>query len=170
MRLDFLRHLYDGGEEYASVYLDASRAGGTAAAEVALRWRAARQSLAGRGAGEATLEAMADLVMVPANAAPGLAIFPCAGVLRDGQVSDLLLADDPSSTAVLWIGPGPAELAMSQDELRDRGVAEPVSDRADAAIARAVAGTGAAPHFVPEGEPAPREGIGALLRCAAAGA
>lgn len=84
--------------------------------------------------------------------------------LRDGQVSDVLLADDPTSTATAWIGPEPSDLAASEAELRERGIDQLATDRADAAIVRAIATTGAELWFVPEGEPPPRDGIGALLR------
>lgn len=358
MRLEFLRSLYEGKGDYASVYLDASRAGATAAGEVALRWRAARQTLLDDGADEPTLDALAELVEDPANAAVGLAAFARSGVvdfarplpaaprreiaryaplphvmpmlaqappeiphlrvnanrtggeiveasgqeqtppvrvqgegwpvhktsiggwsqaryqrsaeeawaenakefaaavtaaagraraelivlggdikarsllldrlgtplrdtvvtvdrevpadsdllaevtqevlqqraeraardglesmrtqlghgraaeglagvvtaLRGGQVSDLFIADAPSSTAHLWIGPGVAELATSERELRDLGTAELVAEWADAALVRALVLTGAELHFIPSDEPTPRDGIAALLR------
>ena len=88
-------------------------------------------------------------------------------VLRDGLASDVLVADDPTSTATAWIGPQPEDLAASDAELRERGIDQPTEDRADAALVRAVACTGAELWFVPEGEPPPRAGIGALLRYAA---
>jgi len=84
--------------------------------------------------------------------------------LRDGLASDVLIADDPTSTAIAWIGPEAAELAVSEAELRERGIDHPATDRADAAIVRAVACTGAELWFVPEDEQPPRAGIGALLR------
>lgn len=84
--------------------------------------------------------------------------------LRDGQASDVLLADDPASSAGAWIGPEPSDLAVSESDLRERGIDQIAADRADAAIIRAVVGTGAELWFVPPGEPPPRSGIGALLR------
>jgi hypothetical protein len=84
--------------------------------------------------------------------------------LRDGQASDVFIADDPSSTDCAWIGPAPAEVAASEAELRELLVDQIAQDRADAAIIRAVAGTGAELHLIPEGEQPPRHGIGALLR------
>ncbi|HEY2314472.1 MAG TPA: Vms1/Ankzf1 family peptidyl-tRNA hydrolase [Streptosporangiaceae bacterium] len=96
--------------------------------------------------------------------------------LRNGQVSDVFLADNPHSAVTAWIGPGGTDLAATQEELLVRGVSEPVSDRADAAIVRAVASTDAELHFLPEdlvvtGDPAacggvarPLDGIGATLR------
>jgi len=97
---------------------------------------------------------------------------------RDGQVSDVFVADIPSSTAQAWIGPAGAEVAGSRQELVDFGVPEPASDRADAALVRAVASTDAELHFLPAdlvatgdssayGEVAtPRDGVGATLRFA----
>lgn len=93
--------------------------------------------------------------------------------LADGQVSELFVADRPTSTATACIGPGPAELAATEQQLRERGVAQPVNERADAAIVRAAAATDAELRFLPEdlivaGEPGeikqPREGICAILR------
>jgi hypothetical protein len=84
--------------------------------------------------------------------------------LRDGQASDVFIADDPSSTDRAWFGPAPADVAASEAELRERGVEEIRTDRADAAIIRAMAATDAELHFVPDGEQAPSHGIGALLR------
>ncbi|MFY9807698.1 MAG: hypothetical protein WAK86_10610, partial [Pseudonocardiaceae bacterium] len=74
--------------------------------------------------------------------------------------------DDPSSELRVWIGPEPAQLALTEDELG--GIGSPVlgQDRADAALVRAVAGTGAdlllLPH--PGAQPELADGIGALLR------
>jgi hypothetical protein len=96
------------------------------------------------------------------QAAEGLAETLAA--LRDGQVSEVFIADDPSSTARAWVGPEPADVAATRQELADRGVAEAVPDRADAALVRAAAATGAELRFVPDGERPPRSGVGALLR------
>jgi hypothetical protein len=63
--------------------------------------------------------------------------------LRDGQVADLFIADRPVSTAMVWIGPDGADVATSVRELRERGVPDPVPERADAAIVRALAATDA---------------------------
>jgi hypothetical protein len=84
--------------------------------------------------------------------------------LRDGQASDVLIADDPSSAARAWIGPDPADVAASEEELAERGIEHTLSDRADAALVRAIAATGAELRFVPDGEQPPRSGVGALLR------
>jgi hypothetical protein len=95
--------------------------------------------------------------------------------LRDGRAAELFMADRPTSTAAVWIGPGGADLAVTDDELRERGVADPVRERADAAIVRALVFTGAELHFLPEelvvesegdqpGIDSPRDGICATLR------
>jgi len=74
-------------------------------------------------------------------------LAPVMTAFRNGQVSDLFVVDNPTSTATAWIGPDGQALAASEEELADWGVAEPVSDRADAALARAVAHTEAELHF-----------------------
>jgi hypothetical protein len=84
--------------------------------------------------------------------------------LADGRAADVFIADDPSSDASLWTGSGGAQLAMTADALAERGVAQAVRDRADAAIARAVACTDADLFFLPDDAEPPAEGIGATLR------
>ena len=87
-----------------------------------------------------------------ARLAHGLAVQGLARTMaafRDGQVSDLFLADDPSSTASAWIGPAGNDLAASRDELLELDVPAPAADRADAAIVRAIAHTDAELHFLP---------------------
>jgi hypothetical protein len=114
-----------------------------------------------------------------ARAAHGLGVEGLAATMaafRDGQVFDLFLVDDPTSTATAWIGPAGQDLAVTQQDLLERDVAAPVTDRADAAIVRAIARTDAELHFLPEdlvetGDPAacggiahPRDGVCATLR------
>jgi hypothetical protein len=101
--------------------------------------------------------------------------------LREGRVSDLFIADRPSSTATVWIGPDGADVAVSGEELQARGVANPVRERADAAIVRGLAATDAELHFLPEdlvnrdvtgpggGTGFPPDGICAMLRWAEGG-
>jgi hypothetical protein len=95
--------------------------------------------------------------------------------LREARVADLFVADRPTSTATVWIGPAGTDLAVSEEKLREWGVAAPVTERADAAIVRAVVATDAELHFLPEdlvtpaegdepGIAAPRDGICATLR------
>jgi len=79
MRLDFLRPLYEGTGDYASVYLDASRTSEDAAELVAPRWRAAREHLADGGADQVTLGALEELVTGQEHSVPGLAAFARGG-------------------------------------------------------------------------------------------
>ena len=101
--------------------------------------------------------------------------------LRDGQVSELFLggdylADDPDtpgpawSSAPAWIGPTLAEVGLSEQELRDRGLTDVARDHADAAIVRAATGTDAELFMVAAGEAPLRDDIGALLRYPVPGA
>ena len=88
-----------------------------------------------------------------AKLAHGLAVQGLAQTMaafRNGQVSDLFLADDPTSTAAAWIGPAGNDLAASKEELLELDVPAPAADRADAAIVRAIAHTDAELHFLPE--------------------
>jgi hypothetical protein len=89
---------------------------------------------------------------------------PVVEALRQAQVETLLLIDDPSSTAKLWIGPEPTQLTNDVAELRAEGVAEPLRERADAAILRALAATDAELVLVDPGRVELTGGIGAVLR------
>ncbi|MBO0804844.1 MAG: hypothetical protein J2P25_17445 [Nocardiopsaceae bacterium] len=84
MDLDFLRPLYDeapsGG--YVSVYLDTTPSTESAATELELRWRAARERLAADGADEATLEAVAEAFSGLGHEGDGLAVFAADGRVR----------------------------------------------------------------------------------------
>ncbi|GLW10795.1 hypothetical protein Misp01_59230 [Microtetraspora sp. NBRC 13810] len=68
--------------------------------------------------------------------------------LRRGQVDVLLLAGDPTAEALMWVGREGGQLALDRAELTGRGIAEPGRERADAALARAVAVTDAELWFV----------------------
>jgi Bacterial archaeo-eukaryotic release factor family 2 len=87
--------------------------------------------------------------------------------LRDGLVSDVLIAADPAWAATAWIGPGPADAAAEREQLAERGVTDPVTDLAAEALVRAAAGTGAELHFVDPDEVQPGW-VAALLRAPAA--
>ena len=89
--------------------------------------------------------------------------------LRDGLVADVLVSDNPAGDgaidpAVAWIGRGLADVATAPEQLIQRGVVDPVQDRADAALARAACGTGATLSFMPGSADLPAGWIGALLR------
>lgn len=87
-----------------------------------------------------------------------------ARALREGRVDTMFLVDDPSSTATMWIGPEGTQLAVDRDELVAWGVAEPIRERADAALARALALTDAELCLVREDELDAPDGVAALLR------
>jgi len=80
VNLGFLRPLYDEFGDYVSVYLDTDRAHENALQAIELRWRAARQRLAGAGASQATLNAAAAVTGGPSGAR-GYAVFARHGVL-----------------------------------------------------------------------------------------
>ncbi len=95
---------------------------------------------------------------------------------EEGQVSDLFVVDDPSSTATVWVGPGGADVAATREEFSERLTGSPIADRADSAIVRAVATNDAELYFLPDdlaqrGDPAafggiarPHDGVCATLR------
>lgn len=85
--------------------------------------------------------------------------------VRQGRVETLLLDDDPGSEARLWVGPDPAQVATSRDELRDQfGVPDPKQDRADAALVRAAAATDGELVVLPSDGPHQNLQVGAVLR------
>jgi Bacterial archaeo-eukaryotic release factor family 2 len=87
--------------------------------------------------------------------------------LQRGQADTVLLVNDPSSTETLWIDPADPTLVSVDDHvLREAGVLEPQKVRADAALLRAIAGTGAGLVLVGPDEAALDDGIGAVLRYA----
>jgi hypothetical protein len=82
--------------------------------------------------------------------------------LRDGLAAELFVVDHPGPAASAWVGPNGQDLSLKRSELRERGVPEPVRDRADAALVRAVAVTSAELDPLPDGPPE----AGATLRYA----
>jgi hypothetical protein len=80
--------------------------------------------------------------------------------LRDGLAADLFIVDRAGSAASAWVGPNGQDLSLKRDDLRNRGVPDPVKDRADAALIRAVAVTSAELDPLPGGPPE----AGATLR------
>jgi hypothetical protein len=94
--------------------------------------------------------------------------------LREGLASDVLLVGEPSWVPeAVWIGPGLTDAATERAALIERGVADPLQGRTDAALVRAAAGTGAELHFIPAdvadaaGTPLVTDGVAALLRAPA---
>jgi hypothetical protein len=87
--------------------------------------------------------------------------------LQRGQVDTVLLVNDPSSTDVLYIAPDdPTLVATNPELLREAGVGDPRRVRADAALVRAIAGTGAELVFAEPEDVKLEHGIGAVLRYA----
>jgi len=117
---------------------------------------------------------LSDAAPAERRAVTGLADTLTA--LRDGLVSDVLLVGEPSWVPeAVWIGPGLADAATARAALVERGIAAPIQGRADAALARAAAGTSAELHFLSadrsrSGDAASGagDGIAALLRAPAA--
>jgi hypothetical protein len=106
--------------------------------------------------------------------------------LRDGQVAELFIGGrytDGDRNALelnwasspAWVGPGLADIALAETDLRDRNVTDVAQDHVGAALVRAAVGTDARLFVVPPGGPAAgdtllRDDIGALLRYAVPGA
>lgn len=88
------------------------------------------------------------------------------GALRNGQVATLLVEESVNARTPVWTGPRCTDLATSPGELRALGVAEPVADRADAALVRALAATDGALLLVASYGWHAGNGLGALLRYA----
>jgi hypothetical protein len=87
--------------------------------------------------------------------------------LQRGQVDTVLLVNDPSSTDVLYIAPDdPTLVATNPEPLREAGINDPRRVRADAALVRAIAGTGAELILVEPEDVNLEHGIGAVLRYA----
>jgi hypothetical protein len=134
MDLQFLRPLYEGFGGYVSVYLDTSRDAGDAARAVDLRWRAARERLAGAGADDATLDALAP-VMTSLDA-PGRAAFG-----RGGEVALTEPLPHPPRREIARLAPLPHVMPL----LAQRGPRVPhlrVMARHDGGEIASVTGTG----------------------------
>jgi hypothetical protein len=91
-------------------------------------------------------------------------VTPVVEALRKAQADTVVLSDDPSSTLTAWLGPQPTDFGLDDGEAAALGVPEPTHDRFDAALVRAVIGTGARLLVTPGAHDYLPEGIGALLR------
>lgn len=98
------------------------------------------------------------------TSAEGLAATVSA--LQRGQVRALFLNNHPESPLRLWVGPEPSQLALTENELHSYGIRTVREERADAALTRALVGTGAELVLVPERQLRLHEGVGVLLRYA----
>ena len=91
-------------------------------------------------------------------------VEPVLHAVRRAQVDTLVLSDDPSSTLTAWVGPEPLQLGRTAEEIAAMGVADPRKDRFDAALLRALAGSGADIVITPNAHEYVADGIAALLR------
>lgn len=88
----------------------------------------------------------------------------CIEALRRAAVDTLVISDDPSSSLRAYVGPDPVQFGRSAAELHSLGIEEPLEDRLDSALVRAVVGTGARVVVTPNAHEYVRDGVGALLR------
>ena len=91
-------------------------------------------------------------------------IGPVVQAVRNAQADTVVLSDNPSSTLTAWVGPNATDFWLDDAEAAQFGVASPERDRFDAALVRAVVGTGARLAVTPGAHDYLPEGIGALLR------
>jgi len=101
--LGFLRRLYDEIGNYVSVYLDTDKVYEKTSAEaLEIRWHDARRALLTQGAPEATLDAVADVILDRDEVSPGRAVFA-----RDGAVVFTGALDAPPRRAIARLAPLP---------------------------------------------------------------
>jgi hypothetical protein len=90
--------------------------------------------------------------------------------LQKSAVDTLFIQHDhPSLQGEVWTGPSPSQVARTPEQLWQTGVPDPQQDRADSALVRAAAGTGADLVLVTPGQVDLPDGVGALLRYATGG-
>lgn len=109
---------------------------------------------AGQGRDDGSVTSLADVVTV----------------LQRGQVSELLLTERVSPSAELhdkeiWVGPGPAQLALTREDVIALGAEDGIHPLPTAAaLVRAAIAQDAGLTFVPDGEAELVDGVGAVLR------
>ncbi|MEU5567260.1 Vms1/Ankzf1 family peptidyl-tRNA hydrolase [Micromonospora musae] len=97
----------------------------------------------------------------------GAGLDAVVAALQRNQVDNMLIVDDPSANGELWIGPEPTEIAVDPGQLDAMSVDDPLRVRADAALVRALVGTGAELTVLgPDEAPELTDGVGAVLRYA----
>jgi hypothetical protein len=155
------------------------------AAQLPVRWqdRVVHTDAGFRAAGtfnaaldDVTVQAIAEVATAHADAALdkfgmqeqiGNGLDAVVTALQRGQVENMLLVDDASSTEQLWIGEAPTEIAREPDQLTAMSVSDPQPVRADAALVRALVGTDAAlTVLAPDEALELPDGVGAILRYA----
>lgn len=109
------------------------------------------EQLAAQRAGRRTAELVTDF-KVKAGQGSGLAVgglVPVIQALQKNQAATVFIRDDPSSDRQFWVGRQPTQLALTRSGLEGLGAEVLGSDRADAAMVRAIAGTGASLVLLP---------------------
>ncbi|WP_354637271.1 hypothetical protein [Kitasatospora camelliae] len=84
--------------------------------------------------------------------------------LHHGQAEAVLINDPFDLHRRLWVGLAPKQIGLTQRELQSLGITKPWEEPADAALIRAIVGTGAELIVVPRDELPLPDGMGALLR------
>ena len=87
-------------------------------------------------------------------------------VARAGQIDELLLTDDPSSTNHLWVGDQPLALGQTESDVAALGSKRVRRTRADTALVWAVVRADAGVTLLDPDQSGLRDGIGAVLRWA----
>ncbi|WP_354643362.1 hypothetical protein [Kitasatospora camelliae] len=85
-------------------------------------------------------------------------------VLQRGRARALLVNREARLDQRLWVGMAPTQIALTEPELRALGPRAGWAEPADAALIRAVVGTGAELVVIPEAELRLDGGVGVLLR------
>ncbi|WP_405358824.1 hypothetical protein OG535_05545 [Kitasatospora sp. NBC_00085] len=96
------------------------------------------------------------------GAVEGLAATVTA--LRHGQAEAVLINDPFDLDQQLWVGVAPEQLGLTQREMQALGIGSSWEVPADAALIRAIVGTGADLIVIPHDELPLDDGLGALLR------
>ncbi|KIQ64643.1 hypothetical protein TR51_10470 [Kitasatospora griseola] len=96
------------------------------------------------------------------GAVEGLAATVTA--LRRGQAEAVLINDPFDLEQRLWVGLAPKQVGCTREELTSLGISSCWEEPADAALIRAIVGTGAELIVVPGDELPLPDGLGALLR------
>ncbi|WP_030690429.1 hypothetical protein [Streptomyces globisporus] len=102
------------------------------------------------------------------DGAPGPAAEGVPAVLeavREHRVATLLLGLDAADAGrMIWVGPGPYDIALGRTEAKNWGIGRPKEARADDALLRACVAADSEVVVVPEEAPGPAGGLGAVLR------
>ncbi|MFI8458544.1 hypothetical protein [Kitasatospora sp. NPDC085464] len=96
------------------------------------------------------------------GAVEGLAATVTA--LRHGRAEAVLINDPFDLERQLWVGVAPKQLGLTQGEMQALGISSSWEAPADAALIRAIVGTGADLIVIPHDELPLDDGLGALLR------